>query len=367
MILAMNIKKAFSEYKEKRTNWLYDHMWVKRGLENLLAFLLCTISAFIFAFGFNSCLDLGSFANEVKTTYDLPYSYQKIASGGVSGISQVIVLFMEVIYEAINGIGSSQGVFPESLLYSILYFVVNVPVLILAWVGIGKRFTIFTLINVIETSLFIKLLSCENLEVMQEIALFVARNGGILSRALLGGVCTGLSCAICFKIDASSGGVDIIAYYIALKKRTLVGKYSFIMNGVTLVCFTLLIITKEGWANPNVVASHLGGAFYSVLYILISKIVIDTINVRNKKMKVEIVTNRKDLGEFLIESVPHGATMVVGTGVYTGKERYIFTMVVSSYELSHLIKLIKKEDSTAFVQVIPLNSVTGRFYTKPVR
>ena len=62
MILAMNIKKAFSEYKEKRTNWLYDHMWVKRGLENLLAFLLCTISAFIFAFGFNSCMDLGSFA-----------------------------------------------------------------------------------------------------------------------------------------------------------------------------------------------------------------------------------------------------------------------------------------------------------------
>lgn len=362
----MNIKKAIAEYKEKRTNWLYDHMWVKRGLENSLAFLLCTISAIIFAFGFNCCMDLGSFASMAKEL-EPNLNFQKIVSGGVSGISQVIVLSIEVIYEAINGVGSSKGVLPESLLYSVLYFVINIPVLILAWVGIGKRFTIFTLINVLETSLFMKLLNCENLEVMQQIALFIAKNGGILSRALLGGVCTGLSCAIAFKIDASTGGVDIIAYYIALKKKTLVGKYNFIMNSVTLVCFTLLIITKEGWTDPAVVASHIGGAFYSVMYILISKILIDTINVRNKKMKVEIVTGRKDLGEFLIESVPHGATMVVGTGVYTGKERYIFTMVVSSYELSHLMKLIKKEDSTAFVQVIPLNSVSGRFYTKPIR
>ncbi len=366
MVIVMNIKGIFAEYKEKRTNWLYDHMWIKRGLENLFAFLLCTLSALIFAFGFNCCMDLGSFASKaLEIEPDL--NFQKIASGGVSGISQVVVLFLEVIYEAVNGTGSSKGVFPESLLYSILYFAINVPVLILAWIGIGKRFTVFTLINVLETSLFMKLINCENLGFMQEIAIFIAENGGILSRAILGGVCTGLSCAIAFKIDASTGGIDIIAYYIALKKKTLVGKYSFIMNTITLICFTLLIITKEGWGNPDVVASHVGGAFYSVMYVLISKIIIDTINVRNKKMKVEIVTNRKDLGEFLIESVPHGATMVVGTGVYTGKERYIFTMVVSSYELSHLMKLIKKEDTAAFVQVIPLNSVSGRFYTKPVR
>ncbi len=363
-VRAMNIKRRFEEYKEKRTNWLYDHMWAKRGIDIFVSLVLCTLSALIFAFGFNCFMDLGSFGSTNSTD---ALNFQKIASGGMSGVSQVVVSFCEVIYEAIHGKGTSASVFPESLLYSILYFALNAPMCLLAWFGIGKRFTIFTLINVVETSLFIKLLSIEDIAVMQEIAKFITQNGGLLSRALVGGVCTGLSCAICFKIDASTGGIDIISYYIALKKKTLVGKYSFILNSITIVSFTLLAITKEGWNEPSFVASYVGGALYSVLYVLISKIIIDSINIRNKKVKVEIVSSRRDLGEFLIESLPHGATMVVGEGVYTGKERYIFTMVVSSYELSQLMKLIKKEDDSAFVQVVPLSAVSGRFYTKPIR
>lgn len=359
----MKLKQRYEQYKEKRTNWLFDHIWAKRIIDNSLSFVLCTVSALIFSFGFNCCMDLGSFASQLGEGLN----GQKVVSGGITGVSQVVVAVIEVIYEAINGYGSSKGVIPESLLYSVFYFCINAPICLLAWIGIGRRFTIYTLINVVETSLFMKLLNCENLEVMREIARFIAQNGGMLSRVLLGGVCTGLSCAICFKIDASTGGIDIIAYYIALKKKTLVGKYNFILNSISLVSFTLLVITKEGWSSSAAVSSHVGGAFYSILYLLVSKTVIDAIDIRNKKVKVEIVSGRDDLGEFLIESVPHGATMVVGKGVYTGQERYIFTMVVSSYELSHLMKLIKKEDNSSFVQVTPLSSVSGRFYTKPIR
>lgn len=340
---------------------MFDHMWVKKGGENLIAFLLCTFSAAIFAFGFNCFMDLGAAATPGDITH------QKIVSGGISGVSQVVVAFVEVIYEAIHGFGSSSGVIPESLLYSILYFCLNIPVCLLAWFGIGKRFTVFTVINVVETSLFMKFLNAEEIEFMRQISEFVIENGGLLSRALIGGVCSGLSCAICFKIDASSGGIDVIAYYIALKKKTLVGKYSLILNSISLTAFTIIVITKEGWGDPQVVANHFGGAFYSVMYLMVSKAVIDAINVRNKKVKVEIVSNDVNLGEFLVESIPHAATMVVGKGVYSGKERFIFTMVVSSYELSHLMKLIKKGDANAFVQVIPLSSISGRFYTKPVR
>lgn len=357
----MKIQEWFEEYKVKRANWLYDHMWAKKGSDYVISFILCTISAVIFAFGFSCFMDLGSFASS-QAVVNSGINAQKIVGGGVSGIGQVIVLFIEVIYEAIHGFGTSAGFINESLAYSILYFVLNVPICILGWIGIGKRFTIFTLINIAETSLLLHLMTCDKIPAMGDIAIFVGENGGLLSRALIGGVCTGLSAAICFKIDASTGGIDVIAYYIALKKRTLVGKYSFILNGVTLVFFTILSISKD-----KAFAEHFAGAFYSGLYLLISKLVVDTINIRNKKVKLEIVSSRPNLGEFLIESVPHGATMQIGTGVYTGKERYIFSMVVSSYELAHLLKLLKKEDSSAFVSIIPLSNVSGRFYTKPIR
>ena len=59
--------------------------------------------------------------------------------------------------------------------------------------------------------------------------------------------------------------------------------------------------------------------------------------------------------------------MIKGEGVYSGKERYIFTMVVSSYELKNVIHFIKKKDPMSFVEVTPLSQVYGRFYTKPVK
>jgi len=353
----MGIKDRYKAKKEKFDRWLLDHYGLKVALEYAISFLLCTLSALIFAVGFDCFMDPG-----VVPLGEGSESLQSIVAGGVSGISQTLVMFFEVIYEAINGKGSSDGLFSESLAYSILYFVINIPVICLAWFGIGKRFTFFTLVNIVETSLFMQLFNVESLPVVGEVAAFVTENGGLLSRGLLGGVCTGLSAAIAFKIDASTGGVDVIAYYIALKKKALVGKYSVILNGVTLVCFTLLSIAKD-----SEIAPHLGGAFYSCIYLFMTKIVVDSINVRNKKMRVEIISSRKDLGEFLVETVPHGATMTEGTGVYTGQERYVFTMVVSSYELTTLLDAIKKEDESAFVSVVPLTTLSGRFYTKPVR
>jgi uncharacterized membrane-anchored protein YitT (DUF2179 family) len=250
--------------------------------------------------------------------------------------------------------------------YSVLYFVINIPLFFLAWKGIGKRFTIFTLINVLEVSLFIKLLTIDNMIWIQELATFVSNNGSLLARALFAGVCTGLSSALAFKEDFSTGGIDIVAYYIALRKNASVGKYSVMLNSVTVVMFALLTSAKASWAL-DASASAFGRVFYSVLYMLTCMIVVDSINVRNKRLKVEVVTTSKELGDVMIATIPHAATMVRGEGVYSGQEKYIFTMVVSSYEVNEILRVIEKEDPSAFVQVVPLSKVLGRFHTKPVK
>ena len=76
--------------------------------------------------------------------------------------------------------------------------------------GIGKRFAIFTLVNVIETSLFMRFISPNYIPLLEDIAQIISKEGGLLSRALFGGVCTGLSSALCFKVEISTGGIDII-------------------------------------------------------------------------------------------------------------------------------------------------------------
>jgi uncharacterized membrane-anchored protein YitT (DUF2179 family) len=353
-----NQRQKFEEIKEREKNWMYDHPVAKVSLDYLWTFFVSTLSALSFAFGFNAFMDLG----QNVTVAGEPAA--KLVAGGVSGISQVLTL----IFELCGWTGID-----EHLAYSIMYFVINIPLIILAWVGIGKRFTVFTLINVVEVSVFIKLITVTTIPPLQEVALFVNNNGALLARALFAGVCTGLSSALAFKVDISAGGIDILAYYIALKKNTLVGKYSVLLNSVTVVCFAILSAAYGDPANGKAAwdatysADCFSRVFYSGLYMLVGMFVVDTINVRNKKMKVEVVSNNKELGSLLISSIPHGATMVTGTGVYTGKERYIFTMVVSSYEVSELLKIIRKADPSAFVQVIQLSQVMGRFYMKPVK
>ena len=156
----------------------------------------------------------------------------KLVAGGVSGVSQVIALLLELCGVKSQAMG---GNFDEHLFYSIAYFVMNIPLLVLAWTGIGKRFAVFTLINVAEVSIFIKLLTVDRIPGIDFLALFVNTNGGLFARAVFAGVCTGLSSALAFKMDISAGGIDIIAYYIALRKGTMVGKYSVIMTPIPLL------------------------------------------------------------------------------------------------------------------------------------
>src|SRR5574344_1158437 len=353
---------SFDEIKSKEKNWMLDHPVVHGVLSNAWMFLVCTLSAFVFGFGFNAFMDPGASLID-HTNNDSPLILLKLVAGGVSGVSQVLVNIIELC-----GVKTTEqgGVFDEHLCISILYFVINIPLLILAWVGIGKKFAIYTAINVAEVSLLVAVFKVDAVPFVDYMAVFVNANGGLRARARFAGVLTGLSSALAFKVDISAGGIDIIAYYIALKKNTLVGKYSVMLNSATVVLFSITTAALAQW-NLGDTATAFGRIFYSFLYMLVGMFVVDTINVRSKKMKVEVVTSNKGLGDLLISVIPHGATMTTGIGVYTGKERYIFTMVVSSYEVSELVKIVRKEDPTSFVQVVELSQVYGRFFMKPVK
>ena len=252
-------------------------------------------------------------------------------------------------------------------MFSVLYFVINIPVIILSFFGIGKRYTLLTLINVLETSIFTELLNPEKIEVIYQIGQYVSAHGGLLARVIFGGATTGLSTAIAFKGDLSTGGIDVIAYWIALKKRTAVGKYSVIMNGITLTLFTIFSCALDGWGNTAIVGEHFARAVFSVVYLFVTALVVDRIHTRNKKVKVQIVTNEEELGQVIISHLPHAATMIKGKGVYSNADRYIFDIVISSYELNSAIKLIKQEDPNAFIEVLPLEQVEGRFYMRPIK
>ena len=219
--------------KSKISDVLYDHPLMKSSLNNGFALLVVILSAFLFAFGFKCFISPANLA----TAQD----GHRLISGGVSGISQTLILFVDLVsndWITLNG--------RYDLIYSILYFGLNIPVFILAWKGISKRFAIFTLINVGMVSVFTTVLGFFDEPIIFKIADFCGANGGLITRALFAGACTGVSSAIAYRVGASAGGIDVVAYYIALRKSTLVGRYSVYINGITVGLFTILSIADAG-------------------------------------------------------------------------------------------------------------------------
>ena len=344
--------KKSEKIKRKINDYLFDHRFLRGSLEHLNAFAHALIAALIFAFGFASFITPGIVGDKEGL---------HIATGGVSGVSQTIALALKMggLLEGISGD-------TVSTVISIAYFVINIPILTFAFFKIGKRFAIYSLVNVGLSSLFIFIFTHPEIFHIQ-IAQLIAKNPMIynheLVRVLFGAVTVGVSSALAYRGDVSCGGIDVFSYYFALRKSSSIGKYGILINSVIITSYsTLLVISTRGsdWES-GVIAF-----FFSILYLFVANLIIDAINLRNKKIQVQIITNSDYLTPVLIANFPHGATVVNGEGAYSHQARKVIFMVVSSSQVKDVVTLARKVDHHAFITVTPLSQVYGNFFIKPV-
>lgn len=331
------------EKLQRRTNdFLYNHLWLKFIVDYGFALIATLFSAAIFAFAVNVFLQ-----PEVLGLADAP----TLVSGGSSGAAQVITKIFDIWHITIPN--------NPSLLFSICYIGINIPLIYIAFRYVGKRFAIFTVINVGSVFLLTNLMQGE---FFYNIALFVNNHSGMLGRALFAGMCAGLSSAVAYKIESSAGGFDIISYYFSERKSTLAGKYGVIINTIIIAAFSLIsAFSSNDWA------SSIGLIFFSAVYLLTVMLVIDVINVRNKKAQIQIITTKKEMHRLLLANIPHGATVVNARGAYTENERYVIYMVVSTTEIKKAVKVIRQLDPESFVNITSLQQVYGHFHMKKIK
>ena len=328
------------KYKEKINNFLYDHYKLKVTLHQTKGLFFAALSAFIFAFGFTCFITPGSAAE---------HSF-KIVTGGISGLSQNVAKIVSLF----------GGEIPDYLVEAMGYTVFNLPLAVFAFFKIGKRFSILTLINVLLSSLFISQFPAWGIS--NEIGNHFLIVGQPVARLLFGGICTGLASALAFKGEISCGGIDIVTYYFSLRKSTSVGKYSMLFNGLIVTMYSILIIIGDIHDYETAIIS----LFYSAVYILVVNLVIDTINLRNKKVQIQFISKNQNLPKALMAHFPHGATIQKAEGAYTHQEEIIVWMVVSSFELKKAVKLARKVDPHVFVSATSLIQVYGNFYIRPI-
>ena len=337
------IKSKRARLKKQIDNFLFDHYIIKTILEYMGGFFIAAVAAAIFAFGF-SCF----------TTPADPNGFV-LATGGVSGVAQIIALSIEM------STGVALG---ANIIQAIGYTALNIPLLIFSFFKLGKRFSIITLVNVLLSSLFITLFS--RAEVGRMVAQFEFADGvkplePVIVRVIFAGICTGISSAIAFYYGVSCGGIDIVSCYIGARKSTQIGKYGVIINAFIVVTYALL----KGFQTLNFVYA-LYSIIFSIIYLMEAGLIIDAINLRNKKMQVQIITSKVHMPEIIIANFPHSATLIDGKGAYSGQNKTIIWMAVSSNEVKKVVNVAKKVDEHVFIAVTSLKQVYGNFFIKPL-
>ena len=219
--------------------------------------------------------------------------------------------------------------------------VLNIPIAFFCCKSISKRFTFFSLLQVIVASFFLKVIHFE--------ALFDDR----LLNIIFGGFLYGMQAVIALKANASTGGTDFIALYISNKKNKSIFVYVFLFNACLLIVFGMMF----GWENAG----------YSILFQFISTKTIDTFYNRYARMTLQITTSKPDaVIQCLIKNYRHGLSRVDGIGGYSGRSISLIHVVVSSYEVGEMVALMRTVDPHVIVNVMKTENFYGGFYLKPI-
>ena len=158
-------------------------------------------------------------------------------------------------------------------------------------------------------------------------------------------IIAGMAMALLFTLNASSGGIDIIAKIMSKYLKIEVGKALYI-SGIAVALSAAFCYDAK-----TVVLSVLGTYF--------SGLVVDRfIFGLDIKRRVCILSDKiDDIVDFLIHELHSGATLYESFGAYDHTMRKEIVAIVNHNEYRQLMDYVRKVDPKAFVTVYSVNEV----------
>lgn len=257
----------------------------------------------------------------------------KLIVGSISGLS--IVIFR------ITGIPVSA-----------LTFIINLILLVLAFILIGKEFGAKTVYTALVLSPWLWLFEAVDKKFNIDPTKMFDWAGGdtdywfyLLCFVLI----LSLSQAILFRINASTGGLDIIA--------KIVNKYAHIDIG-TSVTVAGAIICCSAFAVPG---NSLYLVFMGFIGTWLNGMMVDHFTAGlNARKRVCIITPRyRELQEFIVHDLVRGVTLYEVTGGYSNEKKVELETILTNEEFAKLMEKIRVEDIPVFMTSGRVSEIYG--------
>ncbi|MDF2543097.1 MAG: hypothetical protein K0S47_2815 [Herbinix sp.] len=233
------------------------------------------------------------------------------------------------------------SIFGHSISSGTIVLVINIILLIIGYIFLGKSFGNRTAYGSLLLSVSLRIL--EILVPMDK----PLTNEPMLELAFAVGL-PAVGAAILFNIGASSGGTDIIAMMLK--------KYTSIDIGRALLC-TDLLLTLSVFLVFNVQTGLL-----SLLGLFLKSTFIDTVieNLNLNKYFTIICENPKPICDYILNSLHRSATITEAKGAFSDKNKKIILTVMNRGQAVHLRKFIKDTDPDAFLLITNTSEIIGR-------
>lgn len=247
-------------------------------------------------------------------------SNAKLLSGGATGIA----LIFQYLWNIPSGI---------------MVFIINIPLFVLSFIFLPKRFTIYTAIGMFALS--------SALIITKPLANII-KIDDILLYCVCGGAINGIGGGIIFCRNGSTGGFDIISMMIRKKHSNFeIGKLNF--------CFNLIIVTV------GACLFGLPQALYTLISMYIQSMVIDkVINGSNSKKLMLVLTDKEtEIINYVLNNMHRGITSIKAEGEYTKEDKKLLYIAVTTRQMVHLRIKILEFDPSAFITIIDVSEVKG--------
>lgn len=247
-----------------------------------------------------------------------------LAPGGVSGIA----IILKKIFPVLPGVG-------------MLIMIINIPIMIVGWKKFGPRFIISTSYALVISSLFIDIIP-------KMIDVDSVSDNPMLS-SIIGGAAFGLAMGLLFRMETTTGGMDIIVKIVR-------GKYPHLKTGHIYLLLDIVILIASAFAFSNVEV-----ALYAAIAIYVSTLVMDkAIYIGDEATLIYIMSKkRKQIADYMMKELDVGVTFIKSKGAYSNTDGEIIMCVMRKQRLAKVRTALKETDPEAFMIVTSANEVFG--------
>ena len=222
-------------------------------------------------------------------------------------------------------------------------FVINITMLVLGWIVLGRRFAVTTIASTVLSPMFLAL--------WERVFHGFVLTDDIVLNTIFAGFGVGISLGITIRAGASTGGMDI--------PPLVLNKYFHIPVSASMLVFDLLILCLQAAFSP------LQQCLYGIVLVIVYTIVLDKVLIfGTTRTEVKIISKYSDeIREAILSQLDRGVTVLHGEGGFRHDPEQVLLSIISNRQLPKLEKLAHAIDPACFMIVSHVTEVSGRGFS----